>query len=45
MAIKKYLGFVKCFLIELLSELSEAVGDREKYRAVEQLDTHSIWND
>lgn len=44
MAIKKYLGFVKCLFIELLSELDEALAARAQFKAVEQL-TQSGWND
>lgn len=44
MAIKKYLGFLKCLFIELRAEINEALAERAQFKAVEQI-TQSGWND
>jgi len=44
MAIKKYLGFVKCLLVELLSELDEALAARAQFKSIEKITANS-WND
>ena len=40
----KIIQFLKCLIIELLSEPDEALAARAQFKAVEQV-THSGWND
>ena len=44
MAIKKYLGFLRCLFIEIRSEVGEALAALAQFKAVEQI-TQSGWND
>jgi hypothetical protein len=40
----KYFLFLKFLIIELMSELDEAMADRARFKEIEQM-TNSGWND